>query len=161
LFNDRLWPDFVALSQGDKPFLRLSPFEAGQTVELDRLRITAVALDHVVPTVGYLLSDGQSSVAYVSDTGPTEEIWRRANALPDLRAVFLEATFPNEMAWLADVSKHLTPATFATEVRKLHRPVALFAIHLKARYQEQVAAQLQALGLPQLEVARFEVPYEF
>jgi ribonuclease BN (tRNA processing enzyme) len=161
LFNDRLWPDFIALSQGDKPFLRLSPLEAGQTLEVEGLRITPVALDHVVPTVGFLLSDDQCSVAFVSDTGPTEEIWQQANALPNLQAVFLEATFPNDMAWLADVSKHLTPATFAAEVRKLIRPVRLFAIHLKARFQEQVAAELLALGLPNLEVARFDQPYEF
>jgi ribonuclease BN (tRNA processing enzyme) len=161
LFNDRIWPDFIALSQGDKPFLRLSRLEAGQTIELEGLCITVAALDHVVPTVGYLIADGNSSIAFVSDTGPTEEIWRLANAQTNLKAVFLEATFPNEMAWLADVSKHLTPATFATEVRKLSRPVPLIAIHLKARYRNQVAAQLQALNLPNLEIGRFDVAYEF
>jgi hypothetical protein len=75
--------------------------------------------------------------------------------------VFLEATFPDELSWLADVSKHLTPATFAKEVRKLNRPVRIVAMHLKARYQIEVAAQLQALGIAEVELARFGVPYEF
>ena len=52
LFNGRVWPDFIALSRGDKPFLKLSRLDPGQTVDLDGLRVTAVELNHVVPTSG-------------------------------------------------------------------------------------------------------------
>jgi ribonuclease BN (tRNA processing enzyme) len=161
VFNNRLWPDFIALSKTERPFLQLAPHEAGQTIELDGLRITAVALDHVVPTVGYLVADGGGTVAWVSDTGPTEEIWRRCNATPDLRAVFLETTFPNALAWLADVSKHLTPATFAGELSKLARPVRVIVVHVKARYLAEVTAEIQALNLPGVEMGQFDVPYTF
>jgi ribonuclease BN (tRNA processing enzyme) len=161
VFNNRIWPDFIALSRGARSFLKLVPFEPGETVEVDGLRITAVALDHVVPTVGFLVSDGRATVAYVTDTAPTEEIWQHCNAAPALRAVFLEATFPNELAWLADVSKHLTPALFAAEVAKLSRPVRVLAVHLKGRFHDQVVAELQALGLPNVEIACFDAPYTF
>ncbi|HZY83201.1 MAG TPA: 3',5'-cyclic-nucleotide phosphodiesterase [Gemmataceae bacterium] len=161
LFNDRIWPDFVALSRDGMPFLKLSPFEPGQTIDLDGLRITAVALDHVVPTVGYLIADADSTVAFVSDTGPTDAVWRHANAASNLKAVFLEATFPNSLTWLAEVSKHLTPALFAGEAAKLTRPARLIAVHIKARYRDQVVAELQALRLPRLEVGRFDAPYTF
>jgi ribonuclease BN (tRNA processing enzyme) len=161
LFNDRVWPDFVALSRDGMPFLKLAPFEPGQTIELDGLRITAVALDHVVPTVGYLIADADSTVVFVSDTGPTEAVWRHANAAPNLKAVFLEATFPNSLTWLAEVSKHLTPALFAREAAKLTRPARLIAVHIKARYRDQVVAELQALNLPRLEIGRFDTPYTF
>jgi ribonuclease BN (tRNA processing enzyme) len=159
LFNDRIWPDFLALSRGERPFLKMSPFEAGQTIELDGLHVTAVELNHVVPTVGYVVRDGQGSIAFVSDTGPTDEVWRQVNQLPDLKAVFLEVTFPNEMAWLADLSKHLTPATFAAEVAKLRRPVRVIVVHVKARYQTQVLAELRALNLPNVEIGQFGTPY--
>jgi ribonuclease BN (tRNA processing enzyme) len=161
LFNEEVWPDFIALSRGDKPFLRLSPLEAGETAEIDGLRVTAVALDHVVPTVGYLIADEGGTVAFVSDTGPTDEIWRRVNAAPDLRAVFVEATFPDELGWLAEVSKHLTPATLAREAAKLTRPTRLVVIHIKARYKEQVIAQLHALGLAGLEIGQPGATYTF
>ena len=82
----------------DKPFLPLVPFEAGQTIELDGLQITAVALDHVVPVHGFLIRDAASSIVFVTDTGPTDAIWRAANTVPNLKAVFLEATFPDELA---------------------------------------------------------------
>jgi ribonuclease BN (tRNA processing enzyme) len=158
-FNDQVWPDFVALSGGDRPFLRLVPFEAGQTLDLDGVHVTAVAVDHVVPGLGFVIADADAGLVFVTDTAPTKAVWRAANALPNLKAVFLEATFPDELRWLADVSKHLTPATFAGELRKLTRPARVVAMHLKARYQADVAAQLLALGFEGLELARFGVPY--
>ena len=65
------------------------------------------------------------------------------------------------MNWLADISKHLTPATFATELAKLGRSVPTFAMHLKARFHSQVANELHGLGLPQVAVAQFNIPYTF
>jgi ribonuclease BN (tRNA processing enzyme) len=159
LFNEKVWPDFIALSRGDKPFLRLSPLEPGQTIELEGLQVTSVALDHVVPTVGFLIGDGQSTAAFISDTGPTDEFWKRVNATPNVKAVFVEATFPDELAWLADVSKHLTPATLAREAAKLARPTRLVIVHIKARYKEQVISELQALGLPGLEIGQTGATY--
>lgn len=161
LFNEKVWPDFIALSREERPFLRLTPFEPGETIDVEGLRVTAVALDHVVPTVGYVIRDGQSAVAIISDTGPTEEIWRRVNQEPGLKAVFVEATFPDELGWLADVSKHLTPATLAREAAKLTRPTRLVVIHIKARYKEQVTAQLHALGLAGLEIGQPGATYSF
>jgi ribonuclease BN (tRNA processing enzyme) len=161
LFNDRIWPDFIALSRNGMPFLKLAPFEPGQTIELEGLRITAVELNHVVPTVGYLIADAASTVAFVSDTGPTDAVWRLANAAPNLKAVFLEATFPNSMTGLAEVSKHLTPALFAREAAKLTWPARLIVVHIKARYRDEVVAELQALRLSGLEIGRFDTPYTF
>jgi ribonuclease BN (tRNA processing enzyme) len=161
LFNNRVWPDFIALSQGERPFLKMVQFEPGQTVNLAGVKITAVALNHVVPTVGYILSEGKSTVAFVSDTGPTDEVWQRLNALGDVKGIFLEATFPNNMAWLADISKHLTPALFGAELRKLTRPVRTVVVHMKARYQSQVMAEIRALRLPQVEFAQFDMAYHF
>jgi cAMP phosphodiesterase len=83
VFNNRIWPDFIALSRGARSFLKLVPFEPGETVEVDGLRITAVALDHVVPTVGFLVSDGRATVAYVTDTAPTEDIWPGSRTFPN------------------------------------------------------------------------------
>jgi cAMP phosphodiesterase len=165
IFNDRVWPDFVALSAPDAPFMKLELLEPGQTVELENLRITAVAVDHVVPTCGFILDDGNAAVVIASDTGPTEELWRRASRFPNLKGAFLEASFPDGLADLADLSKHLTPATFAREVQKLtaagHHPVPVIAVHIKACYQAQIVAELQGLGLPMLEIGQMGKTYVF
>jgi len=161
IFNDRIWPDFVALSAPEAPFLKLEPLEAQKTIQLEGLSITPVPVNHVVPTLGFLIEDKNAAVLIVSDTGPTEAIWRRANSAPRLKAVFLEATFPDSLAWLAEVSKHLTPSLFAGEVRKLKERAAVIAVHIKARYLGQVIKELKALGIPGLEIGQFGRVYKF
>ena len=161
MFNDRLWPDFFTLSAGTMPFVQFAALQAGKTVSVEGLRVTSVAVDHVVPTFAFIIESDSAAIVIATDTGPTEEIWKRANALANLRAVFLEATFPNELARLADVSKHLTSAQFGREAQKLKPGPRLLAIHLKARYHEQIRAELQALALPNFEVAQPGKVYQF
>src|SRR5262249_11306722 len=117
--------------------------------------------DHAVPTLGFLVQEPGTAVAFSSDTGPTEALWELANATPDLKAVFLEATFPDELAWLASLSKHLTPRLLAAGARKLKRPATFVAVHIQPTSRARVVEQLQALGLPDLKVGELGVPYVF
>lgn len=161
IFNDVMWPDFVALSRNMPPFLHLCPIEAEVPVEADGLRITAVPVNHVVPTFGYVISDGESAVIFGADSGPTERIWEVAHQTPSLRAVFIEACFPNSLTSLARASLHLTPEMFSREVAKIPAGVRVMAVHIKVRYREQVIRELQELKLPNLEIGECEKDYTF
>ena len=161
LFNDRIWPDFVRLSTEETPFLRSVVLEPGRPVAAAGLTVTPVALNHTVPTLGFILETPASAVAIVCDTDATEEIWQMLRAKPHLKAVFLEAAFPESMAWLAKKSKHLTPAVLQSEVAKLARQVPVIAVQIKPAFQDQVVAELQALGLAGLQVGVPGVSYEF
>jgi ribonuclease BN (tRNA processing enzyme) len=161
VFNDRVWPNMLQLSPPQAPFLKMAVLEAEKTIALEGLRITPIPVDHVVPTFGFLIEEEGAAVLIVGDTGPTEAIWQRANRTPNLKAVFLEATFPNSMAPLADVSKHLTPALFAREIGKLERPVQVVAVHIKARYREQIVGELQKLALSDLQIGAMDKVYAF
>jgi ribonuclease BN (tRNA processing enzyme) len=161
VFNDEVWPDLVRLSSAESRFLDLVEMESGATVELDGLRITAVAVDHVVPTFGFIVTEGDVSVLIVSDTGPTQAIWDAANATPNVKGVFLEASFPDSMSGLAAASKHLTPTTFAGEVRKLKSRPRIIAIHIKERHRRRIVEELEALGLPNLEIGVPGGVYDF
>jgi cAMP phosphodiesterase len=161
VFNNRIWPDFIGLSAREAPFLKLERLESGKTVEVDGLRVTPVAVDHAVPTMGFVVADQSAAVVFPSDTGPTDEIWKVANQQRHLKAVFLEVTFPDEMARLAEISKHHTPTTFARDVKKLERPVRIIAIHLKPASADHLVSELEALGLPNLELRRIGQEYHF
>jgi len=152
IFNDQVWPDLQRLSHGETSFLTMTPFDCTTALEVAGIRVLPVELDHLVPTVGFLIDDGETAVAIVSDTGPTDAIWRLANQIPHLKAIFLEATFPDSMAWLAEKSKHLTPALFAAEVAKLDADIPVIAIHIKPAFHADVVNELEALRLPQLEI---------
>jgi len=162
IFNNRIWPDFIELSKFPvSRFLDIKTHEPNQTITIDGLDITAVNINHVVPTVAYIFNDGKSAIGYIRDTAETEEIWDRLNKQSNLKAVFLEVTFPNSHQWLADVSKHLTPKTFAQELKKLKRDVPIFAVHLKGRYRDLVTQEVNDLKLPNVHITKFLKDYTF
>ena len=162
IFNGRIWPDFIGMSVKQGPFLRINEIESGRPLTLQGLRITPVAVDHLVPTLGFVVDDGRCSIVIASDTGPTDEIWKVAHSASRLHAVFLEASFPNAMTELANLSKHLTPMMFGKEVRKLNRvDVPLVAVHIKPRFRPQIVRELESLRLPNLSIGRFNEPYTY
>ena len=154
IFNGRVWPDFFELSTASDAFVRVMPLEPGIPVTRAGLSITPLPVSHGVPTLGLLVDDGRAAVAFPSDTGPTDAFWRHLAAAPRLDAVFLEVSFPNSLAELATLTGHHCPATFATEIRKLDRPVRWIVVHRKPRYAAEIAAELEALDLPRVELVR-------
>lgn len=161
IFNDVMWPDFVFLSKKMHPFLRLCPLDTELPVEAGGLRITPVRLNHVVPTFGYVIADGQTTIIVAGDTGPTERLWEVAHQAAGLRAVFLEACFPNSLKRLAEVSLHLIPEMFAGEVGKMPPGIKVIVTHIKVRYRDEIVRELHALGLPQVEIGDCEKEYNF
>ena len=148
LFNDRLFPDFVRLSQIIPPFLRLAEVQPDTPVSVGQYTLTPVAVAHPVPTVTYLIDDGELVVAIITDTLPVPAIYDRIAAIPRLAAVFLECAFPQKQAVLAASSGHLTPSQFAEAVRTFPTAVPVYAIHIKPRYYHEVVAELKELNLP-------------
>jgi ribonuclease BN (tRNA processing enzyme) len=162
VFNDRLMPDFIRISRERKPpFLRLERLTSGTPVLVDGLRVTPVPVNHAVPTFAFVIEGPDAAVAIVTDTGPTEQIWQRCKAAPSLKAVFLEAAFPDSNAWLAEIAQHLTTSQFVGEVRKLGADVPVFAVHLKPRFHDQIVAELAAHGLPNVRIGIPGVVYSF
>ena len=161
MFNNVMWPDFIALSQTMPPFLDFRSLDAEVPVEADGLQITPVRVNHVVPTFAYVVSDGKIAVIFGADSGPTERLWEVAHKTAGLRAVFMEACFPNYMSHLAEVSLHMTSEMFGREVAKIPAGIKIVAVHIKVRYREDVIRELHALQLPDLEIAECDKEYDF
>jgi ribonuclease BN (tRNA processing enzyme) len=153
LFNNDTWPDFTRIPDHLYPSVRFVEFTPGQPFTItDRgatdLEVTAIPVNHIVPTTGLLIRQGATSILFTSDTGPTTEIWKVANRTKDLAAVITECSFPNRLQDVADVSLHLTPQTLATELEKLKRDVPVYLCHCKPPYVEEVRKQLAETRLP-------------
>lgn len=153
-FNDIVWPDLIRLACDGSPFIRFVPLEDRSPVEIHGLTVTPIALDHVIPTFGFIVDDGKSAVAFVSDTGPTMAIWECVKSHPRIKLIFLEAAFPNSMSWLADKAKHLTPASFAIEYGKVGRALPVIAVHIKPGFYDEVVSELQQLGIDGLSICQ-------
>lgn len=161
IFNDRVWPDFVALSKSIPPFLKFERLESGRTVLVEGLSITPVSVNHTVNTVAFVIESNASAAAIVTDTGPTEAIWERVNETRNMRAIFLDVAFPNQMRELACVAKHFTPSMFRQEIAKLTCKPKIYVVHMKPSHSSQLVAEVTSLGIPEVEICTPNVTYEF
>jgi ribonuclease BN (tRNA processing enzyme) len=162
IFNWNLYPRFSDLKNDYGPVMEYVPIPIGKPFTVAHLNVIAVPVNHIVPTVGLVVSDGQSSVAFSSDTAQTEEFWTILNAMRGLDALLIEASFPDRMAKLAEVSRHFTPASLGQELKKLnHNGMDIMAVHLKATYRDEIIEQLNALNIPKLSVMEPGRVYEW
>ena len=152
LFNDELWPDFSVIPSPNDPTIRYTEVEPEHIYRVCGLEITPIRVNHLVPCVGYKVDDGRDAFIFTSDTAETDRIWEVANTTPNLRLVITEASFPNEQAWLAEASKHLTPAKLGAELKKLTRDVPVRIYHLTPGDRAAMLPQLQALGDPRVSL---------
>jgi cAMP phosphodiesterase len=162
VFNDVVYPKFDELKNHNGSVMEYVPFEILEPFKVAHLTVTAVPVNHIVPTVGLLISDGKSTVAFSSDTAETEEFWQLVNQADRLDALFIEASFPNSMRKLAEASKHLTPEMLQSELGKLsHNGMDILAVHLKPAYREAVARELGDIGIKNLTVMETGTVYEW
>lgn len=162
VFNDNVYPRFAELKNERGPVMQYVPFEVGKEFAVAHLRVTAVDVNHIVPTVGLLVSDGKAAVAFSSDTAETEEFWTVINRAPHLDALFIEASFPNSMHQLAQASKHLTPVMLRKELTKLsHNGIDVLAVHIKPAYRDKIVRELAELGIDNLSVMETGRVYEW
>ncbi len=143
IFNGRIWPDFRRIPDPKNPLLRYRAIDPGREFAIGALRFRAVAVDHTIPTVGYLVTDGRATVAFSGDTGPTRRLWEEAAAAtPGLRAAFVEVSFPARLAAVARQSKHLSTADIEEELRKLPPGTPVYLTHVKPAFAEEVVREL-------------------
>ena len=153
VFNWNVYPRFSDLKNDYGPVMQYVPIPLNTEFSVAHLKVIAVPVNHIVPTIGLLISDGKSNVAFSSDTAETDAFWKVVNETKQLDALLIEASFPDELASLADVSRHFTPSSLSKELRKLnHNGMDILAVHLKATYRDTIVEQLKALQIPKLSV---------
>ena len=153
VFNWNVYPRFSDLRNDYGPVMEYVPIPIGSAFPVAHLSVIAVPVNHIVPTVGLVVSDSSSSVAFSSDTAETDQFWDVVNNTPHLDALLIEASFPDNMAELAEVSRHFTPASLGRELKKLdHNGIDVLAVHLKPSYRDLIIGELYALNIPKLGV---------
>ena len=145
IFNNVIWPDFAAIPR-ECPAVVYRPIAPGTPHRFGDLSVTAVRVDHTVPAAGFIVHDGVSGFVYSGDTAPTEALWKAGRDVPGIRAVLLECAFPNRLADLANISRHMTPERVRLERKKLPRGVPVLIYHVKPQFADETAAELAQLG---------------
>ncbi|RLB37526.1 MAG: 3',5'-cyclic-nucleotide phosphodiesterase [Deltaproteobacteria bacterium] len=157
-FNDIIWPDFTRIDAKDGPTVRFIEVQPNEVTDVDGYEVTPIMVNHTVDTSAFIIRQNAASIVYGGDTGPTDELWTRINALDDLQALMIEVSFPNDEADVAHGSRHLTPETLASELGKLEQreelPILLY--HIKPTFEARVLRDLAQVRGRNLQVLQLE-----
>lgn len=146
VFNWLIWPDFTAIPDRRRPFLRLQPLKVGEAVKLGTRIITPLPALHSVPAVGYCLDGGDGQLVFSGDTAYSPELIAAINACHRLRHLIIETAFPDEQHGLALASRHLSPGMVASLLSELTGNPEVHISHIKPGQGARVMAQIAAAG---------------
>lgn len=139
VFNWSVWPDFTQLPALDRPVIRYSPVQVGETIRLGDRSITPVPARHSIPTVGFEIN---GRLVYCGDTTVCDELWDVVNRFDDLQYLIIETAFDDARIGLAEVTCHLCPTLLAAELEKLQRPAAVYIAHMKPGLGDAIMGQI-------------------
>jgi ribonuclease BN (tRNA processing enzyme) len=160
IFNWQIWPDFTVVPSEDAPFMLMEEFSPGDQWDNSGRQIRSVSVNHTVPAVGYLISNGRQVLALSGDTTVTNEFWQAINESDDPRYLILETTFPDAQVELATVSKHLCPSMVQGELKKLQVRPEVFITHMMPSDEATIMAELRE-RVPEFTLNRLEPNHVF
>ena len=161
IFNWSIYPRFSELKNDHGIVVQYRPFETEKSFKVKHLNVTAIKVNHKVPSVGFIVSEGNLTFALTNDTAEMDRFWEVVNEEKNLSAIMIECAFPDELNELAESSHHLTPQVLQKELKKLERKCPVYVVNIKPMYFEQVKAQITNLGIENLEILTVGKVYEF
>jgi len=144
LFNWEIWPDFTKIPNSSTPYMRYETISQGEVVDLGGRKITALPANHVVPSVGYLIDSGRSSLVFSGDTTTNDELWPIVNAIDNLKYLIIETAFCEKKKDIAIRSKHLCPSLLSEELNKLKTNVKIYITHLREGEADLTMREIRA-----------------
>jgi len=161
-FNNATWPDFTKINSGNHPIVRLVALNVREKTNIGSVEEMPFAVNHSIDGVGYVVRDGSAAVIFSGDTGPTDALWDIANNDSNVKAVFVDTSFPNELQAIADSSGHFTPRTLDADLKKLSRDtIPVYLYHLKPRYYDTVIKEVKALKRDNLIITENDLRLTF
>jgi cAMP phosphodiesterase len=162
IFNWSVYPRFSELTNQHGPVIAYREFQPGKSFTIGKTAITAVRVNHRVPTSGFLVESKDTRIAITGDTAEMDLFWELVNDCGKLNALLIECAFPNEFEDLSRVSYHLTPSKLKAELTKLKANVDnVYVINLKPAYRAAIVSQLEEIRDERLKVLEVGQLYEF
>ena len=162
IFNWSVYPRFSELKNRYGSVLEYREIPHEEEIKVRHLKMRSVAVNHGVPSCGFLIGDDQTTIAITGDTAEMDLFWNTVNSLENLDALLIECAFPDEFEELSTISHHLTPSKLARELEKLQLPPCpVFVINIKPSHREAVCGQLAALGYEGLQILEAGRQYTF
>jgi cAMP phosphodiesterase len=146
IFNWSVYPRFSELKNEFGRVIDYREIRHEEEFDVRHLNLRSVAVNHKVPSCGFLIQDQRITLAITGDTAEMDGFWETVNSLEKLDALLIECAFPNEFDELSTISHHLTPDKLRYELDKFEMNCPIYAINIKPTHRDAVCGQLAALG---------------
>ncbi|MDX4061930.1 HD domain-containing phosphohydrolase [Aliarcobacter skirrowii] len=150
IFNNHIWPDFtkIKMLNQNENILIFKQIDEGEDISLGKFNIKAIKVNHTEGSFGYIISKDNLSYIISSDTYESDEIVKYLQNNLNIKALFVECSFPNKMQNLAKISQHLTPNNLKNMLKKVSRDdFSIFLYHLKSPYIEEIKKEIKDLNI--------------
>jgi hypothetical protein len=75
--------------------------------------------------------------------------------------VILECAFPNRLAGLAAVARHMTPELIGRELDKIPADVPVLIFHVKPQFHDEIGEELSVVGGARITMLEQDRTYVF
>lgn len=138
IFNDIIWPDFSTLPNAESPVMIYQPMQPGRNQTVGDFHFSMIPVNHIVPTVAYVVKYPGGVFAFSGDTTTNETLWRELNRLERLDHLIIESAFSNSERVLSDISRHYCPQLLAADLQKLKHDTHIYLTHAKPGEEEMI-----------------------
>lgn len=147
VFNNLTWPDFTKINiPGTKiPSVQFSYIEPDIPFTIGDFEFLPVSVNHLVESLGFIIRKGDLSIGYSGDTYYCPEFIEKLNQEKNLKALFYETSFPNSLAGIAKVSKHLTPSILDEELSKIKKDLPVYVFHMKPTMLDDIQREIKSI----------------
>lgn len=146
VFNWVIWPDFTGLPHPEKPVLRFEQMEPGEVKTIGANNFEMVPVNHIVPTVGYIVRGSKGVFAYSGDTTTNDTLWQTLNRCDRLDLLFVETAFSNSEKEICMAAKHYCPDLLSKDLGKLKHNPPIYLSHAKPGEEETIYRQCVELN---------------
>lgn len=141
IFNWVIWPDFAKLPTPDKPVMRYEIIEPNRMYERENRIFETIAVNHIIPCMGYRVSSETGSFAFSGDSTTQDHFWDVLNQRDSLDLLIVEAAFPNSEQELSLKAGHYTPNLLGTDIAKLKHQPKIYLSHTKPGQEELIVKE--------------------
>jgi len=145
IFNNIVWPDFASLPSEEFPVMVYQAMKPGEQVTVGDMHFSMLPVNHIVPTVAYVVEYPGGTFAFSGDTTSNDTMWEGLNALERLDHLIVESAFSNNELRLCEMSKHYCPQLLAEDLKKLRHNPRIYLTHAKPGEEEMIFQECQAL----------------
>lgn len=144
IFNNVIWPDFTRLPSAESPVLKYQVMEPGEVIEVESCKVEMIAVNHLVPGVGYRVGCDDKSFAFSGDTSSNDTFWNALNKHDSLDMLIVESAFLNKDIELSVKAGHYCAQLLGDDLKKLTHQPEVYITHNQPGIEDKIMAECKA-----------------